>query len=158
MFSLSSLLAKIVSGLCLITIIPTVIDTAILYVLPGRARYRDSVFELENSTNATPSNQSTNSDGQQPVGVVDAGEALSQGQDPNEGAALSLGHDPNEGEPLAPLEDPPRHSQPDTSQKDQDETEEISMPTVVSAIPQSGVPHEGRTTQRRRPEQCPDEQ
>ena len=45
MFSLSTLLLKLVSGMGLLTLTATVIDTLALYVLPDRGKYRKSVYE-----------------------------------------------------------------------------------------------------------------
>lgn len=45
LFSLSTLLLKLVSGMGLLTLTATIIDTLALYVLPDRTRYRSSVYE-----------------------------------------------------------------------------------------------------------------
>ena len=45
MFSLPTLLLKLVSGMGLLTLTATVIDTLALYVLPDRRKYRKSVYD-----------------------------------------------------------------------------------------------------------------
>ena len=45
MFSLPTLLLKLVSGMGLLTLTATIIDTLALYVLPDRGEYRKSVYE-----------------------------------------------------------------------------------------------------------------
>ena len=45
MFSLPTLLLKLVSGMGLLTLTATVIDTLALYVLPDKGEYRKSVYE-----------------------------------------------------------------------------------------------------------------
>ena len=45
MFSLPTLLLKLVSGMGLLTLTATVIDILALYVLPDRGKYRKSVYE-----------------------------------------------------------------------------------------------------------------
>ena len=45
MFSFSSLLLKLVSGVGLLTLTATIIDTVALYVLPNRMVYRKHVYD-----------------------------------------------------------------------------------------------------------------
>ena len=45
MFSLPTLLLKLVSGMGLLTLTATVIDTLALYILPDKRRYRESVYD-----------------------------------------------------------------------------------------------------------------
>ena len=45
MFSLSTLLVKLVSAAALLTLIATVTDTLALYLLPNRSTYRHVVYE-----------------------------------------------------------------------------------------------------------------
>ena len=45
MFSLSTLILKLVSGAALLTLIATITDTLALYLLPNRSTYRDIVYE-----------------------------------------------------------------------------------------------------------------
>jgi hypothetical protein len=44
-FSLASLVIKLVSGMGLLTLTATIVDTLALYVLPDRFRYRSYVYE-----------------------------------------------------------------------------------------------------------------
>ena len=45
LFSLPTLLLKLVSGMGLLTLTATIIDALALYILPDRGRYRKSVYE-----------------------------------------------------------------------------------------------------------------
>ena len=45
MFSLSTLLMKLVSGVALLTLIATTIDFLALFVLPNKKTYKDIVYE-----------------------------------------------------------------------------------------------------------------
>lgn len=45
MFSLSTLMLKLVSGAALLTLIATIIDTLALYLLPNKGTYRKIVYE-----------------------------------------------------------------------------------------------------------------
>lgn len=45
MFSLPALLLKLVSGMGLLTLTATIVDTLALYLLPNRLVYRRKVFE-----------------------------------------------------------------------------------------------------------------
>ena len=47
MFSYASLLTKLLASFTLIPLIPTLIEIAILYLLPGSVRYKKSVIEVE---------------------------------------------------------------------------------------------------------------
>lgn len=53
MFSLPTLLLKLVSGMGLCTLIATVIDILALYILPDRRKYRKFVYD--ESPNLKPS-------------------------------------------------------------------------------------------------------
>ena len=44
-FSLASLVIKLVSGMGLLTLTATIVDTLALYILPDRFRYRGYVYE-----------------------------------------------------------------------------------------------------------------
>ena len=44
-FSLTSLVIRLVSGMGLLTLTATIVDTLALYVLPDRFRYRSYVYE-----------------------------------------------------------------------------------------------------------------
>eukprot|EP00117_Sycon_ciliatum_P014807 scpid69513/ scgid5034/ P2X receptor E len=86
MFSWSSLLTKLVSSICMITIIPTVLDTAILYILPGRTRYRDSVYEdrEDSETDAdTKDNEKDHGPSQKKEDQRDQSTANAQSKDSN---------------------------------------------------------------------------
>lgn len=45
MFSLPTLLLKLVSGMGLLTLTATILETLALYVLPDRGKYRKSVYD-----------------------------------------------------------------------------------------------------------------
>ncbi len=45
MFSLPTLMLKLVSAAALLTLIATVVDTLALYLLPNKRTYRDIVYE-----------------------------------------------------------------------------------------------------------------
>ena len=48
-FSLATLLVKIASGMGLLTLTATIVDTLALYILPDRLKYRSYVYETSPS-------------------------------------------------------------------------------------------------------------
>ena len=59
MFSLSTLVMKLVSGAALLTLIATITDALALYLLPNKQTYRDVVYE-DSPDNLTLKNKADN--------------------------------------------------------------------------------------------------